>query len=219
MLEDRAVLALETLGGGRPLDADRRRARAAVRVAAPSLTPSSQNTMRTPLAGGAKRGKFELQVAWPSEHVPSLGWRDERVRLEGMASAAGPCKAPAAAKPRSATTVPEWPVRGALGRGGKCAERRRQAAWCTGTARSVAPMSRPRINDLLCILKGFALARPFCWAIKKGYKRGSRLPSECAHRGHGGPGAFREVGRDGDALVGWGRSGVISSAPRSVRSW
>jgi hypothetical protein len=30
----------------------------------------------------------------------------------------------------------------------------------------VAPLQRPRINVLLCIVKGFALAEPFCSTIK-----------------------------------------------------
>ena len=31
---------------------------------------------------------------------------------------------------------------------------------------AMVPIGEGEINDLLCLLKGFALARPFCWPIK-----------------------------------------------------
>src|SRR5262249_806885 len=47
-----------------------------------------------------------------------------------------------------------------------------KAIWQRFQALGVALLQRLRINFLLCMLNGFALAKPLCWSIKNGLKRG-----------------------------------------------
>src|SRR4051812_39896574 len=110
------------------------------RAAEPNLSPSSQNRTRTPLAGVARGANSSLRA--PDIGISPL----DRVQQTG--GFARPPRDPtplANALPYDSYT--EDPV---------------------GSApKALGPLGNSaQINVLLCILKGFALAKPFCCGIK-----------------------------------------------------
>src|SRR5215470_10577093 len=119
----------------------------ALRAAEPNLTPSSQNTTRTPLDGAAKDANSSLRApdmqAGPSMEgagQPAAGRLGGDHRYDPVER---PWKAP-----RSACAV--------------------RAVGEPHSGATVASAQRCRIKVLLCIVKGFALAKPLCCGIKKG---------------------------------------------------
>ena len=132
----------------------------ALRAADPNLSPSSQNRTRTPLADAEKGANPSLRA--PDIRDGSFGCAlrvspmqsrpvadPQRAAQSGrtdMARLGGPCKAP---PPGLRAKTRPVALRRTVSAGP------RQAA-------PVAARQRLRINFLLCMVKGFALAKPFC---------------------------------------------------------
>src|SRR5262245_30592228 len=141
------------------------------RAADPNLSPSSQNKMRTPLGGtvsganssfrapdmavrpfGGIRRSWKPHLRSQARHLGVLSYRkngvhsawkraEEAQRGDRYARLASCCKGPPAGP--GGDRVQGFPER---------------ILWPPGNGR--------RINVLLCILKGFALAQPLCCSIK-----------------------------------------------------
>ena len=110
----------------------------------PLLAEHNENT----LGGRRKRDKFELQGA---------GHRDSLLVSSEIGTAAIP--APASSRPVQATDMAR------LGTACNSPLMHRPATG-RGNVNHRHSDTGSRLNVLLCILNGFALARPFCWTIK-----------------------------------------------------
>ena len=156
----------------------------ALRVAGPNLSPSSQNTTRTPLAGRGEGGKFELEGAGHRDgsSFDCMGWCETRTLI--VPPAWRPCIARTGSANAFATpTLSTEGCRRALAG-------RQTPPWPSG--------QRPaQINVLLCMLKGLPLPGHFVAAIKIEGKKGIGLAIGAPLRGTGAgaPRFCRERGR------------------------
>ncbi len=158
----------------------------ALRAAAPNFSPSSQNRTRTPFAGVENGAKPSFRTpgmgADPLEGAgePAMG------RLKGLRAFTPLRRAmggeqictglPCPAKPlnwgeadQALNRSPSSAQAACQGKHAFSGRRgpllRQRPQEVAARACSVAAVQRTRINVLLCILKGFALAQPFCFAI------------------------------------------------------
>src|SRR5262245_8412991 len=172
------------------------------RAADPNLGPSSQNKMRTPLGGTVSGANSSFRA--PDMAVRPLdgirrSWKPRIAATGAPFSASFRYRRPVSTQPGSALKTrsgtpdmtrlapackapppaPAWShIRGFPGR----------TLWPPGNGR--------RINVLLCILKGVALAQPLCCSIKYRVKRGSVYHWDAVGgRGPAHRGFCRERGR------------------------
>ena len=129
----------------------------ALAVAEPSLTPSSQNTMRTPLAGAAKGPNPSLRA---SDMGVNLFPGDQTGWVAPIWRAQAALKSPKLLDLRAFHLKrPGLPARRSSEAGIGLPE-----SWLGGLG--LGPKARPRLNFLLCMFNGFAFARPLCGPIK-----------------------------------------------------
>src|SRR5262249_44512355 len=169
------------IGGGRPHDELARRPERSARGGAkfdPFLAEQDENT----LGGRGEGGKFKLQAAGhegfspfdsPQKWKPVLRAQSSLRRLRGLFCGCSRKDVKRARIPRPARTTKG--LRHPLDGRGRTWRKRFQALPPGSTLRAYEDFPRqslwpPRhtiqINVLLCILKGFALAKPLCCRIK-----------------------------------------------------
>ena len=153
-LERGAALAGEALGLGGARHQSRRRAPAPWRWRGPNLSPSSQNTMRTPLVGAAKGPNPSFRASDIGE-ILILG-----VRRAGALRLPYGAAAPPLQSPKSLRFPGFSPRLGRRVAGRGC--RLTPDIACLESSLRAARTGPAAFYFLLCMFNGFAFARPLC---------------------------------------------------------